>query len=205
MKKPILLLIVVGLILSLACQGIVNLVNSGQPVSPEPTAAATETPAVPTDTPTTVPTLDEPQVVATLTFTLVPFFTLTPAATQTSQGCGSGVSISVDDTASGDFLRVCADGEEYDVGPLPKGVYAIGPNQKFFVYVTSAGDVYAVRIGDTRLTPIGDVSDFTTIRERRVPQFELEFFGDHPYTVQIHELDANQDKTLSIPRFITAP
>ena len=115
------------------------------------------------------------------------------------------VSITVRDTSKGDYLQVCAEGQEYEVGPLEKGAYAIGPNKKFFIYATNSGMVYAARIGDTRLTLLGDVKEFTIIRQGKIPSFDFKFLGDHPYTVQIFELLYNQNEIFPIPRRISAP
>ena len=129
-------------------------------------------------------------------------------ATDTPAAPGSpcvDVTITVKDTSKGDYLEVCADGKEYEVGPLEKGAYAIGPNKKFFVYVTNSGTAYTARIGDTRLTLLGDVKKFTIIKQGKIPSFDFKFFGDHPYTVQIFELLYSQNEVFSIPRRISAP
>jgi Tol biopolymer transport system component len=115
------------------------------------------------------------------------------------------VSIEVKDTSKGNILQICADGETYEIGPLERGVYAIGPNKKFFVYCTNSGDVYASRFGTPTLDLVGDVKDFSIIVRGEAPQVEFEFFGEHPYTVQISEMIMKQNKTLSIPRYITTP
>jgi hypothetical protein len=115
------------------------------------------------------------------------------------------ISIEVKDTSKGNMLQICADGKTYEIGPLEKGKYAIGPNKKFFVYCTNSGDVYASRFGTPTLDLIGDVKDFSIIVRGEAPEIEFEFFGDHPYTVQVNELILKQNKTLSIPRYITTP
>ena len=115
------------------------------------------------------------------------------------------VSITVRDTSKGDYLQICAEGQEYEVGPLEKGAYAIGPNKKFFVYATNSGMIYAARIGDTRLTLLGDVKDFVLVKQGKTPRFEFQFFGNHPYTVEVHETLLDQKKLLPIPRRISTP
>ena len=81
----------------------------------------------------------------------------------------------------------------------------LGPNDKFLVYASNSGIVYAARIGDRKLNKIGDVKDFTIIVRGEAPEYEFEFYGDHPYTVQVHELIFLQKQTIPIPRFITTP
>ena len=133
--------------------------------------------------------------------TLIPVDTDTPVP----EGPCTEVTIKVRDTSKGDYLQICTDGKEYEVGPLEKGGYAIGPNKMFFVYASNSGTVYAAHIGDTRLTVLGDVKDFLFIKRDRTPQFEFQFFGDHPYTVEVHETVFNQKKLLPVPRRISAP
>ena len=98
---------------------------------------------------------------------------------------------------------MCTSGAQYEVGPLEKGGYAMGQNGNFFVYATNRGSVYAARVGNANLTLIGSVKDFSIIRRGEAPQYEFEFFGDNPYTVQIKELILKQNETISIPHFIT--
>jgi hypothetical protein len=116
----------------------------------------------------------------------------------------SDVSITLEKTLQGNMLHIQVADQQYEIGPLEGGIYAIGPNKKFFVYATNSGNVYAARIGDKNLILVGDVKDFSIIRRGEAPQYDLEFFGDNPYTVQIRELILKQDKTLSIPHYISA-
>lgn len=49
---------------------------------------------------------------------------------------------------------------DYELGPLPKGSIYIEPSKKqFFVYADNAGKLYGVRIGDKKISVIGDVQD----------------------------------------------
>lgn len=116
----------------------------------------------------------------------------------------TGSTIHIEDTASGDFLYTCYGGWEYKFGPLEKGGYAMGPNGKFFVYATNSGYVYAARLDDTSLTPIGKVKDFVIIKRGEAPQYRFEFRGTNPYSVEIFEMIMKESRTISIPRRITA-
>ncbi len=156
----------------------------------------------PTSGSTTIGSLPEESAPTATPFQLLEI-TETPTAVQSSS-CAD-VSITVKDTSKGDYLEICADGRTYEMGPLEKGDYAIGPNKKFFVYVTNSGIAYAARIGDTRLTLLGDLKEFTFIKVRKNPSYDFKFFGDHPYTVQIFELQYTQNKVFSIPRRISNP
>ncbi len=109
------------------------------------------------------------------------------------------------DTPKGIYLEVCANGSTSEIGPLAKGAFAVGPNKKFFVYCANNGLVYAVKVGDTRLQPIGDVKDFSAIIRDDVPVFEIEFMGEGPYKVTIREVKYKQNSTFSIPRSISEP
>jgi len=131
------------------------------------------------------------------------FLTLPTSTPSSTQVPTSGVSITINDTPKGEFLQITAMGNAYEIGPLEKGAYAIGPNSKFLVYCTNSGIVYAARIGDTNLTKIGSVKDLSAIVQGEAPQVDFQFFGDNPYTVQIHDSLFNQNETLSIPSYIT--
>jgi hypothetical protein len=120
-------------------------------------------------------------------------------------GLCTDTSLHMVDRSEGNFLQICADGTQYEIGPLQHGAYAIGPNKKFFVYCTNNGDVYAGRIGETNLALIGDIKEFSIIVRKEAPELEFEFFGDHPYTVKVKELILEQSKDFPIPRYITTP
>jgi hypothetical protein len=102
------------------------------------------------------------------------------------------------------FLKVHAPGQDYQIGPLEKGGYAVGPNSKFLVYCSNSGTVYAARIGFTALRRIGSVKSFSIIQRNEAPRYEFEFLGGNPYTVRIHELILQQSQTVSIPPDISS-
>jgi dipeptidyl aminopeptidase/acylaminoacyl peptidase len=147
-------------------------------------AAARSTPVSPAESPTRSPT----------------------QATATSTPCGlcAATPIPMTHTPKGNFLELSANGQQVQYGPLEAGVAAIGPNGNFFVYVSSSGTVYAARVGDKNLTKIGSVREFTAIHLKQAPAYELFFVSDGTYSVQVRESLFNQDKTILIPRSITA-
>ncbi len=159
------------------------------------------------------------QEVTPQTTNLLPFETLTmlppstpaplttnPTETSSEQpDCLNSVVLTAKDTPKGDYLEVCANGNMYEIGPLAKGAFAVGPNNKFFIYCANNGLVYAVRVGDTKLQPIGDVKDFSAIIRNDVPIFEIVFTGSDPYKVTIREIVYKQNKMFSIPDSISAP
>ncbi|MGE5250549.1 MAG: hypothetical protein ACM3QS_10085 [Bacteroidota bacterium] len=112
--------------------------------------------------------------------------------------------LNVKNTPKGDILLVHTPDEDYEMGPLARGSFAIGPNRKFFVYCTNGGIVYAARFGARTLTTIGNVRDMAIIRKGGTPRFTLQFFGDNPYTVQVTDQVMGEDRLFQIPRDITA-
>ncbi|MBL0347102.1 formylglycine-generating enzyme family protein [Candidatus Villigracilis affinis] len=128
-----------------------------------------------------------------------------PTLPSSQPDCSTDVIITEKDTPKGIYLEVCANGSTSEIGPLAKGAFAVGPNKKFFVYCANNGLVYAVKVGDTRLQPIGDVKDFSAIIRDDVPVFEIEFMGEGPYKVTIREVKYKQNSTFSIPRSISEP
>jgi len=117
------------------------------------------------------------------------------------------LTVTLLDTPKGDYYQICAEYTEYyEVGPLEKGSYAIGPNKKFFVYISNSGLVYAHRIGTTGMKQIGDISSLAIIAMNKNPDLDFQFNGDHPYTVQVYENILKQfSDAMSIPRYITSP
>ena len=148
---------------------------------------------------TPVATIEFP-IILSVTPSISSMVTDTPSSTSVST---SDVSITIKNTSKGDLLQINADGNTDIIGPVEKGSYALGPNSKFLVYCTNSGIVYAARIGDTNLTKIGSVKDLAAIIQGEAPQVDFQFFGNNPYTVQIHDSLFNQDETLSIPSYIT--
>lgn len=192
-KQPLIVLSII-FVFSLACQTLVqpfeNSNGNDNPVQTQEVVLQV------TDLPTF-------EILATLsTNTPVPS---TTNSTETSPNCSNSVILTAKDTSTGDYLQVCANGQSYEIGPLAKGAYAVGPNDKFFIYCANNGLVYAVRVGDTQLQQIGNVKDFSAILRNDVPIFAIEFIGSGPYKVTIREISYKQNETFTIPRSISAP
>lgn len=203
-RSPLLLFGTVVLIFLNACNlGVV------QPESASPAVALEETPALIITTPTVDST-------ATLVPTIVPTFTVTlfhnvmPTVTPTPQWTGCpGIVVNVDDTKKGDILHIlrCEDGLEYDLGPIAKGVFAVGPNNKFIIYVSNDGLVYAARIGDRYLNALyhlGREHIFTVFNKKVTPDFRISFAGEDPiYRLILLEKNYDQKRMYDLPVGIT--
>jgi hypothetical protein len=139
--------------------------------------------------------------------TVTLFFAPTATATQQWLTC-PGIVITLTDTRKGDMLHIrrCEDGLEYDLGPLAKGVYAVGPNDKFLVYVTLSGFVYASRIGEpifNNLYNLGREHIFTVFNKRVTPDFKISFTGEYPvYKLVLIEKNYNQKRIYDLPSTI---
>jgi hypothetical protein len=116
----------------------------------------------------------------------------------------TSTDLTLRDTPKGNYLQMCAHGEQFEIGPLEGGGYAMGPNGKFFVYCSNSGRCYAARVGDTRLTLIGSVRNFAIIRRGIDPQFRFEFHGENPYKLQVFEDILVENVLFTIPSRITA-
>jgi hypothetical protein len=146
-----------------------------------------------TVTPSPSPTIPAP------TGTPLTGFTPTPTHYPTH------VTITVNDTSKGDILTIhrSTDNLEYTIGPIAKGVYAVGPNDDFWVYCTLDGQVYAAKIGDEFLLLIGDVKYFAAIRKDSLPNMEVEiFYNNFAYKANVQEHKFNQNEIIPIPRSI---
>lgn len=181
-----------------------------------PEAAPTlsdEMPVIPKDT---IVPVSSP--VATLTATLfpvvVPTATVTlfynPTVTTTPQWSGCpGIVVTLTDTKKGDVLHIlrCEDGLEYDLGPLAKGFYAVGPNNKFLIYVSLDGFVYGSRIGNTymyNLFNLGREHEFTVFNKKVAPDFKISFAGEGPiYRLVLVERNYDQKRVYELPLRIT--
>ena len=177
------------------------------PVTNVPSALSSEMPVTPVYSPTTTLT-------ATPTFVIAPTATVTlfynPTITPTQQWSACpGIVITLADTKKGDILHIlrCDDGLEYDLGPLAKGVYAVGPNDKFLVYITIDGFIYAARIGDlylNNLFNLGREHEFTVFNKRVTPDFKISFAGEEPiYRLVLLEKNYDQKRVYELPLSIT--
>ena len=161
-------------------------------------SASLSTPTL-TPTPSVTPM---PSPTATLLFA--------PTATSTQQWLACpGVVITLTDTKKGDILHIlrCEDGLKYDLGPLAKGFYAVGPNDKFLVYVTMDGFIYAARIGDTHMYNLYDLAHehiYTVFNKKVAPDFEISFAGEGPtYKLVLLEKNYDQKRVYELPAGIT--
>lgn len=175
-------------------------ISSEMPVIPAETVKPVSSP-VPTLTSTPIPAIAP-------TFTLTLFFNPTFTPTPQWSVC-PGIVITLTDTKKGDMLHVlrCDDGFEYDLGPLAKGVYAVGPNDKFLVYVTIDGIIYAAGIGNTRLYNLYNLRNehiFTVFNKKVAPDFKISFAGEEPlYKLILLERNYHQQRDYELPSFIT--
>jgi hypothetical protein len=163
-------------------------------ITPVPSPSSTFTP-LPADTPLPTPTL-----------TL--FFAPTVTPTRQWSAC-PGIVVTQTDTDQGDMLHIlrCEDGLEYDLGPLPDGVFAVGPNDKFLVYVASNGVVYGSRVGEPYLYVLYNLARervFTVLNLGTAPDFKISFSdGDPVYKLVVIERNYDQKRTYDLPSRLT--
>lgn len=161
-----------------------------------PTAVRTSTP-LPTLTPSITP-------IPSSTVTLAPTFTSTP-----QWSACPGIVVTVNDTDAGDMLHVlrCEDGWEYEYGPLAKGQYAVGPNDKFLIYVTVGGFVYSARIGEPYMVTLFDLvteREFTVFSKKVAPDFSISFVDEAPnYKLILLEKKYDQKRVYDLQPRIT--
>ncbi len=56
--------------------------------------------------------------------------------------------------------------ESYRLGPVAKGAYAISPNDRFLVYLSHSGQLYAIRLGQSTFTRVTNMArQFTAIKK----------------------------------------
>ena len=178
-----------------------------------PTSLASETPELPLSTAT-------PALSSTPAQTFTPSFTFTPSptptlflaatATPTQQWSACpGIVVTLTDTDAGDMLHIlrCEDGLEYDLGPLAKGAYAVGPNDKFLIYATVSGFVYASRIGEPFMYPLLNLVTeqiFTVFNKGVAPDFKISFTGGTPiYRLVLLEKTYDQKRMYNLPPRLT--
>ncbi len=201
------------------------------PASNAPVALSSETPVVPVDTVTPAPSLTLTATFvssASLTFTpsfvtlpadftpttltLLPSATplFTPTSTPTPQWSACpGIVVTRNDTKDGDILHIlrCEDGLEYDLGPLAQGVYAVGPNDKFLVYVTVDGIIYAAKIGDKYPVAVFNLKTeriYTALNKKMNGDFKISFTGNElNYQLVLLERKYDQKRVYDLPVKIT--
>jgi serine/threonine protein kinase len=132
-----------------------------------------------------------------------------PTATKTPSGpnCPGNEIGSIKEVYKNDvmLLEICSNNKITEIGNLAYGISRVGPNKKFFVYITLYGDVYVARVGNVKLNYLTKIKFFTMIKKDDVPNLEITFLGDHPYKLYVKEHVLNQNETIAIPRMFTSP
>jgi hypothetical protein len=174
--------------------------------SPQTTIAPANTFApVPslTSTPIVTPTVS-PSATIPPSPTLTLFYNPTATTTPSWSAC-PGIVIAQTDTTKGDMLHIlrCEDNLKYDLGPLAKGTYAVGPNNKFIVYIAFDGRIFAAKIGERQLRFVFDLAAekiFTIINKKLKPSFSISFVGEEPhYQLVLIERKYDQKRVYDLP------
>ncbi len=163
-----------------------------------PTQTLTPIPLTATITPTAGPS-------PTATF----FFTIpTPTVTVIPWTQCPGIVVTVRDTEQGDLLHIlrCEDSYEYEIGPLTKGAYAVSPDNKYLVYASVNGLLYAAKIGESSLYTIMNLKKegpYVTFGKKVPPIFKLTFNGTGPYVLEVYEARYGQNFPVNMPNWLS--
>jgi len=196
----------ISIVISVSLLHACNLVVTFSDEPPTPPVIPSET-ASPIPSPTmtfTPPPSDTPLPTPTLTL----FFAPTATPTRQWSAC-PGIVVTQADTDKGEMLHIlrCEDGFEYDLGPLAKGVYAVGPNDKFLVYITMNGIIYASKIGEPTLHTIFNLRRehiFTVLNIGSEPDFRISFVDNTlNYKLVLLEWNYDQKRVYDLPTWIT--
>ena len=200
---PLIFIVIVASLLH-SCDMSVSIVD--EDMSPTPSATASNT-AVPVASLTSTPTLTPPATITPFPTFVLSYLPTTPPDQQWLT-C-PGIVVTRTDTDKGDILHIlrCEDGLEYDLGPLAKGVFAVGPNNKFLVYVTIDGFIYASRIDDPHLIILYNVARehiYSVFNKKVAPDFKLSFVeGPLNYKLILLERNYYQKRVYELPAWIT--
>lgn len=125
---------------------------------------------------------------------------ITPTAIANQAPC-TNVTITVTDTNNGDIIHIQCSNWVYDTPLLAKGVYAVDPDNKFFVYCSNSGDVYMMRIGDTSLSSIENIQKKMPAFQTGYVSLSLSIIEDstHHHFVKILDQNSGQDTTVKVP------
>lgn len=110
-------------------------------------------------------------------------------------------------TNQGMFLTIenNLSGEIYELGPLARGDYAIGPSDRYLVYITFSGQLMAIRLGQDTFTSVKNMARlYTAIAKKIVPSFSFSFYDNgFSVTVIVTENHYGQDIPVILPRSVT--
>jgi hypothetical protein len=110
-------------------------------------------------------------------------------------------------TNQGMFLTIKSNlsGEIYQLGPLARGDYAIGPSDRYLVYITFSGQLMAIRLGQDTFTSVKNMARlYTAIAKKIVPSFSFSFYDNgFSVTVIVTENHYGQDIPVILPRSVT--
>jgi hypothetical protein len=124
----------------------------------------------------------------------------TPDNTTQDAKC-SAVSLTLEDTNQGDILHMQCGDWSYDSPYLAKGIYAIDPENDFFVYCSNAGDVYMMKIGDSSLSLIKNLQAEMSAFKTGTVYLEMKFIedGSQHHFVRIKDLNTGQNAMVKVP------
>jgi hypothetical protein len=137
----------------------------------------------------------------------IPTFSLPAGQVTSTLPSVSKISIREEITPKGITLIVTGsdDISEYRFGPLARGAYAVGPNDRFLVYITNSGQVYAIKFGESSFVRIANLRrSFTAIIKNTDPAYRLSFYDSGlAVTLIISEENYGQTVPVILPRAVT--
>ena len=167
---------------------------SSEPASASSSQSLTPTKIIPSRTPVT----PYPPSLTPITPTLGPRSIWPPS---------TNFMIDESQTEQGMFLSIESNitGETYHLGPLARGDYAIGPSDRYLVYMTSSGQLMAIRLGRDTFTSVKNMARlYTAIARKIVPSFSFSFYNNgYSVTVIVTENHYGQDIPVILPRSVT--
>ena len=116
-----------------------------------------------------------------------------------------GVMVTPNDTSKGNILHIegCPNWI-FDSPPFAKGSYAISPNEKFLIYCTTVGDLYAIRFRDQQTINLGNLrKDMPVFHTGDVSIGISISSGENQYFARIVDRISGQSLDFGIPLSIS--
>ena len=175
--------------------------------SPLPAPSVPAALQIQTESPTVTPTIamiTKVSVLPTSTATL--FATSTVPVKVNFLPPSRNFTITENRTQQGLFLNILGvNNQSYQLGPLEHGGYAVGPNDRYLVYVTDSGQVLAIRFGDPIFKRVKNLAKtFGAALKGTQPIYNFAFYDSgFAITVIITEIIFSQTIPVVLPRSVT--